>query len=288
MLSKERKEEGSARKKYNPNLIYLFNLANKASINFSHDKDRIKDMMIRAYDRYINDIDGKVLILRHKYEQNKTCIIPYIHRSHDMYIKKVKSRLKPLRNVQLNGVFLTITSNPNVCMSYKDMHSRLSKAWNRLNSYIKYKYGNIPYLKVLELTSSGLLHMHIVFIGIKYLLDQKVLSKLLDKYGVGYVTYVSYVQRGGNAMKYVMKYLTKTVNLNSLKTNSKSLELHHDLMAISTALRARLYGISHNLMPISKPKKDTIVEWEYVMSYIDKRLGYGILPMNYIEYIYYS
>jgi hypothetical protein len=91
-------------------------------------------------------------------------------------------------------------------------------------------------------------------------------------------------------MKYIMKYITK-VHLNKLKTNSKyafEYEPYYDLMALSTGLRARLFSISKL---IDKPLSSNNInsgEWEYVTSYIDKRLGYGILDMSYIEYIYYS
>jgi len=284
---KEEEEGGRAKKKYNPYLIYLFRLVDKVTVNFVEDQPKILSNIRVGYEDYINDIDGKVVILS---KEAKILVIPYIHRSHELYLKKVKKRLKPLRNIQLHGVFLTITSNPNVCNSYKDMHIRLSKAWNRLNSYIKYKYGNVPYLKVLEITKSGLLHLHVVFIGLKYLLPQDKLSKMLNKYGVGYVCHISYVQRGRNAMSYVMKYLTKVHLNNKDKTNSKTnskLDINHDLAALTTALRARLFSISKTLQGNTLIRKEESEGgWEYIGTYPDKHIGYGILDMDYIQYIY--
>jgi len=127
------------------------------------------------------------------------------------YKRSLRRKLRLLNHV-LWDLKIELTIDPKKCMRYSDEFFLLQKGWNRLNSWLKRRFGEFLYFKVLEITKKGRPHFHILISGIKWI-DQKELSDLWDSYGCGKIVYIKKVF-GRNRLKmcaYVMKYVNKTL-----------------------------------------------------------------------------
>jgi len=127
------------------------------------------------------------------------------------YRRFLRRKLR-LLNFMLWDLKIELTVDPKKCMRYVDGFYLLQKGWNRLNSWLKRRFGDFEYFKVLEITKAGRPHFHVLISGIKWI-DQDELSRLWDSYGCGRVVYVKRVFRRNNLKMcaYVMKYVNKTL-----------------------------------------------------------------------------
>jgi hypothetical protein len=128
------------------------------------------------------------------------------------YRQFLRRKLRVL-NFMLWDLKIELTVDPKKCMRYADEFCLLQKGWNRLNSWLKRRFGEFSYFKVLEITRAGRPHFHVLISGVKWI-DQKELSDLWSKYGCGEIVYVKRVYSRNNLKMsaYVMKYVNKTLN----------------------------------------------------------------------------
>lgn len=163
------------------------------------------------------------------------------------YRQFLRRKLRLLNNV-LWDLKIELTVDPKKCMRYCDEFFLLSKGWNRLNSWLKRRFGEFLYFKVLEITRAGRPHFHVLISGVKWI-DQKELSDLWDSYGCGKIVYIKRVS-GRNNLKmcaYVLKYVNKT-----LKEENKRFS------AVLFASNKRLFSMSkgcQNMLSVGRKPK---------------------------------
>jgi hypothetical protein len=129
----------------------------------------------------------------------------------DDYRLFLRRKLK-LLNFMLWDLKIELTIDPKKCMRYADEFYLLQKGWNRLNSWLRRRFGEFAYFKVLEITKAGRPHFHVLLSGIRWISQEK-LSELWDSYGCGKIVYVKRVDSRNNVKMcaYVMKYVNKTL-----------------------------------------------------------------------------
>jgi hypothetical protein len=202
---------------------------------------------------YIEDVSGRAILLIDKPSLDKGFelyfIFPYITRFSESYIKGVRRRFfrisRSLFIIRGRNTFLTITYNPRNVATLKQMHEEFSRSVHRLIDLIRKKYGFYGYVKAFEFTESGLIHAHILLIGVGFI-HPDWLTNTLNRLGLGYVKHIREF-RGNvrDGFNYLLKYIRKHYNWSN-----------HDgglptSLVLSWALNLRTYSMSRSLVDLS-------------------------------------
>ena len=153
----------------------------------------------------------------HKYvhlsKENTHLFIKQYSRFDLDYRQFLRRKLRLLNNVVWD-LKIELTVDPKKCMQYHTEFELLQKGWNRLNSWIRRRYGEFLYFKVLEIGKEGHRpHFHVLLSGVKWI-DQSELSDLWESYGCGKIVYVKSVNNRNRVKmcSYVLKYVNKSIN----------------------------------------------------------------------------
>jgi hypothetical protein len=149
------------------------------------------------------------------------------------YRSFLRSKLRML-DFMIWDLKIELTIDPKNFWHLNSEFRLLLKGWNRLRSWLRRRYGDFEFLRVLEIQKSGRPHLHVLISGINYV-PQEDLSKIWQKYGLGEVVYIRSVYNRENvrATAYVLKYVNKTLR-NSEKRYS----------ALLFSSNKRVFGIS--------------------------------------------
>lgn len=203
------------------------------------------DDIIKIFESYVDDVKDKVILLENAFGSGEYLALPYFTRANRQYINKVSRRLSPLKKVK-QGVFMTLTTDPKLFCSLYDAHKSMMKNFHKLISFLNEKHKHeLQYVMVPEFTKSNIIHLHVVFLGIDYLIDQQELSEKWMKYGQGKIVDVRYFGQNHNrqgALHYIMKYIEKGWQKNN-GMNSAHLSL-------LWSMNARGYSTSKNLLSV--------------------------------------
>lgn len=152
--------------------------------------------------------DGRVVVLSRSDsapdDAPSFLILPYTTRFTDDSIKvknlkKFETIWDYSRTHYSYAVFVTLTTDPKRFKSLWHSWRHLSLAFNRFMSYLRRVYGfRPPYVAVYEFTKSGLLHIHLVLFGVRYLMHYRRLSYIWSKEGQGKIVYVYTLRNDGN------------------------------------------------------------------------------------------
>ena len=163
------------------------------------------------------------------------------------YTKKVKVSLSPLLTDKRykDSVFVSLTMDPKRYPSRFDMWMAIKKEENRFLTSIFKKLGKrIDYFSAVEAQDNGNPHLHILFLGVKRLMDWR---EVRDLWGLGHV-WVNKTAEGKrikSALAYMYKYITKAIDRRNDKNN-----LTQSLLWL---FHIRSYSTSHGLV---KPVND--------------------------------
>jgi len=148
------------------------------------------------------------------------------------YVVPLRRRLKKLDGVAWD-LKIELTVDPKRSIRVCSEFVSINRAWNKLRSWLRRRYGDFEFLRVLEVTKAGRPHLHVLIAGIKWI-PQSELSQVWYSYGGGRVVYVRRI-RGASikARAYVLKYVNKTLG--------KGEKLYSALLF---ATNCRLYGMS--------------------------------------------
>jgi len=145
--------------------------------------------------------------------------IPCVTRLMPAYKECLKKKLRGLENVKWD-LKIELTVDPKQFLNLKSEFDFIGKAWPKLRRWIRWKYGNFGYLKILEVQKSGRPHLHILISGIPFIpykdyvdKDGKIqhgLHSMWLKYGGGH-GWIRSVKDDTNGAWYVLKYVKKTI-----------------------------------------------------------------------------
>ena len=176
-------------------------------------------MLETITNEYISDVKEKQIVL----ENNEGfLILDYYTRFNPKYLRNVIRKLKKAANKTANingGVLLTLTIDPKRFTSLKSAYLTLRKCFNRFNTMVKYRLNQpVKFISVLETQKNGNPHLHVVYLGIKRLIDFYELRYYWDKKcGVGMHVDIRPLFNRQNGIRYVMKYLRKAMAIQAKK-----------------------------------------------------------------------
>jgi hypothetical protein len=156
----------------------------------------------------------------HLEKGSKHLFIKQISRFDDGYRHKLRRKLAPLDGV-LWDLKIELTIDPKKTMRLSDGYALLTKGWNRLNSWLKRRFGEFESFQCREIQKSGRLHLHVLISGVKWI-EQGELSDLWASYGCGPVVYIKRVHSRNNVKMsaYVMKYVNKSLRIENKRYSS--------------------------------------------------------------------
>ncbi len=262
-------------------------------------------MLNKLFNAYLEDTGHRTIILTD--DEGRTLWLPYKHRFTRSGIKKLLKKFYSVfdnANRFTTGVWLTLTVDPKKYNNIIEMRYELQKAWNRFMSWVRKKTGKRPpYLRVIEFTKTGLVHYHVILLGIKRLGDKKTeITPELERIGFGKINYMYVViNRNGkwipkklldlkqgkskvkadgaglpsNLKSYLKKYLMKAFN--DLDIDSMSVELEQvNPITLYWALNSRFFTYSRQIKPM--------LEIHIVSKLIiyDREIGFRFLGSGYV------
>ena len=233
-----------------------------------------KQKLLTIFLKYLSVIENKTIVLYNKQKQ-KLLKLPYTTRFNSS--KKLYDKIdlfyelfNNATNTYNDAVFLTLTLDPK---KFKNLHmasKHASTALNRFMSYLRKKFKKkIPYINVFEFQASGMVHLHIVIFGFKWLLPQRVLSNLWNKYGMGRIVYLYRLKYDNEYMDYVFtRERPKNTKENSIaeyliKYLKKSFYDKSEL-ALYWLTNKRFYTYSRDLKEKKEEKRPIGGGWEYI------------------------
>lgn len=234
--------------------------ASEPSLDFYEAYGQRKYIEVQAKG-YIERVRGRKVLVDNPTEE-KLLSLPYITRFDNEYYQEKVKEIRALRSLNLQGgVFLTLTLDPSRFSSLKDAYTHLMKGWNKLASMytlrFKRKGMKVSWIRVIEFQDgrhkdSGQIatyqpHIHVCFLGLKWLEDWRDLLNRWDKkYNVGMHIRITKIYDHINSVNYVLKYLRKGWVAKGQEdwTNLGREECRKfDNLALSWALQARIFAL---------------------------------------------
>lgn len=242
----------------------------------------------QLYHEYLQDIKNKTIMLVPRGEgkipdPSRVKMIPYRTRFNDpgrrhRQLDRYEYAWSAAEEIEgyTDGVYLTLTTDPNMHHNLWAANRHCSVAWNRYVSYLQKKFGFRPrFIRVNEFQENGLIHVHCVIFGISP--DEKELQNILKyesrddwaRCGQGRVTkgipihiddqgkwqWVGHrpddSKPGESVPDYLKKYLKKAV------FNPQDLYLYW-------AVNTRFFSCSRMFSPPAEPKRVGPPLWDYV------------------------
>lgn len=197
--------------------------------------------------------------------------------------KRMQKRLyKRLDGTARHGILMTCTVDPKrygKVEAWKAMWKQFKKLMDTLNQYRMRNMGagrRLIRIAVVEQQASGYPHIHVLFPGLNFLIDD--LSKLDEWWGMGMVS-TERTKRAQSARGYVLKYIGKMSGWSE------------ECMAILWFHKIRLYNLSHSFFRVKEATKWVLKAVYSVIEEMAEGLGfkvedcYGILESG-VKFVY--
>jgi len=217
---------------------------------FWNERDDVKSEVVRCFQEYVKDVSDKVLVLHNEREEGgEVVVLPYKTRVDADYVREMRSRLSPLKKIKSDrAVMMTLTTNPSRWGSLAAAYHGLLYNFHRLMTWLVKRYGSpLQYLVVPEFTKSGIPHLHVVVLGVTYLVPQAEISEAWSRYGQGSIVDVRRCGlgfRNSSVFHYVLKYVQKSWDLKG----DEPANLFH--VAALWALGGRSFNCSRGLLEV--------------------------------------
>ena len=247
-------------------------------------------------------VKDKAIVLRNL-EDDRLHILPYYTRFNPNYYRNLKRRLKQIRS--RNAVFLTLTVDPNNCVSLANAREKLAKSWNKLLTRLKknprlgawrvkpprgcprnfgwvhrllgvdvsddgWHYAKLRYISVIEFTKEGVPHLHALFLGIGRLIDADELREIWGKeYGVGRIVHLKKIKNDvGQVTAYICKYISKALDCPETEfQGADGLVDARSFVNTALAWSLQLRGFNCSRGILDTPKNFSNTAWEFVGSF---------------------
>jgi hypothetical protein len=229
-----------------------------------------------GFEKWIEEFKERYI---HLSSGNKHVFIRCLNRFCKSYKKRLKRKLRLLDFVVWD-LKVELTIDPKKFFRLYDEFVFINRAWNKLRSWLRRRYGDFEFLRVLEVTKKGRPHLHVLISGIKWI-NQSELSDIWQKYGGGEVVYIKRVYNRNNVKicRYVLKYVNKTLSLEN-----------KEFSALLFASNRRLFGLSEGLQNMinigrnrSKKKLGFVYEGLVYKGELEAFLsGKGLILMDYL------
>ena len=168
-----------------------------------------REELQELFEEYLAETEDRVIILKRSPDapdyMPKFFIVPSWNRftAEEIRIqnlKKYETIWEKASETFDYAVFVTLTTDPKRHKSLWHSWRHFAKSFNRFMSYLRKLFGfRPPYIAVYEFTKeSGLMHVHLVLFGIRYLMHYRRLSYVWSKEGQGQIVHVYTIRNDGN------------------------------------------------------------------------------------------
>ena len=297
-----------------------------------------KNYISQAFYDYIEDVRDRKIVLKaadkeiHELEEDDILILDYetrftsLKRAFDI-IDKFDEIFKIARANYKYAVHLVLTTDPNRFSNIYEANKHFTEAWRRFTIYLKRhiakrlgireKDVKLPYVAVYEFMQNGLLHVHAVFFGYKFIMPKEEITKVWEeKCNHGKVNYVYALKRtkkgyvyyrkrpkdlkkGQTCEMYLSKYLHKNMNLlfkiddireelsiattksyiEQLRQQLNDLMLKLSRIALYWVFNKRFFSYSYKYFKIATYESRSSGDWEFWFSCHENEL------LDYLEII---
>ncbi len=207
-------------------------LADKPSLKWQNAYGIRDEVKVNAK-MYYDDVHDKKLVIDNE-KEDKVLVLDYKTRFDKEYIKNILKRLEQVRIKE--GVFLTLTIDPSKFNSLKAAYKSLRKGQVKIKAYIANRVGKISTISVLEFTEEGIPHLHLIFLGVKFLRPFKELQKAWQKYTGAIFINVKQIYERFGVQRYVLKYISKAYR-------GADWDMFDDGFVLAWALNARVFSV---------------------------------------------
>jgi hypothetical protein len=191
-------------------------------------------------EQYVRDTSGRFIVL----EGHSTCggrvvkVVPYTHRFHSNYVKRLERRLEkevlPVLERFKHFSHITLTIDPKLFPSQAVARSAVSKAVHSLVTRLRRRYPWVVVFKVIEWQKNGIgIHAHLLVGGKEYIPKGFIEATWSSLSSSGWAVEIRPVRgEARHVVRYLLKYILKSVG--SIDVSS----------AVNWALNVRAFSVS--------------------------------------------
>ena len=243
--------------------------------------DEAKKLKIsKCFDTYVSELKYKKIVLKRFYDAptfySKFLVIPYKTRFNDKrYLAKQLKHYNELWKIASSkfkhGVFLTLTTDPKRFKSIYHSWKHFGKALNGFMSFLQKKFKVRPfYVCAYEFMKNGLLHVHIVFFGLPYLLPKKDIIDEWMKLGQGMIVDVQAIQNSSGRWHRLGQFDERKLKERDAKGYLKKYILKSYFDPLNASLyfttNKRFWSYSYRLYRPSELKKESLGVFYFLCS----------------------
>ena len=190
-------------------------------------------------------------------------------------IAKFRELVKNATKKYQFALFLTLTTDTKKFKSVLDAYKELSKNWKKLRDAINRRIGEkVEYIAVREFHKNGMPHLHILLFlpSIKdkkgnWVISQKWISRLWEKYQMGSIVWVYALKRANNTYTWLNAFPkgTKTKSITNYLTKYFE-KAFNDILELSLfwVSNLRFYTYSRGLKVEKETKPKKAKQWEFL------------------------
>jgi len=221
-------------------------------------------------EQYVRDTSGRFIVL----EGASTCggrvvkVVPYTHRFHSDYVRRLERRLEkeilPVLERFRHFSHIILTIDPKRFPSQAVARSAVSRAVHSLVTRIRRKYPWTVTLKVIEWQKNGIgIHAHLLVGGKEYIPKDFIEATWSSLSSSGWAVEIRPVR--GEA-KYVVRYLLKYIlkSVGSIDVSSAvnwALNVRAFSVSMPRELRSELKAVKERVEEERRQRRMALLEW---------------------------
>jgi len=261
--------EGPApRRRRNPVWLVARDLAHRLA-SFEGFRE-IAEKQVELARRYVDDVSGRYVVL----EGVDSCggravrVVPYTHRFHPEYVKRLERRLKKEFLPYLEGfkhfVHVTLTVDPKLFPTQASARDAVSDAVRSLVTRIRRKYPWVLTLKVIEWQKNGIgIHVHLLIAGKEYIPKDFIEATWSSLSSSGWAVEISPVRGEAKyVVRYLLKYILKSVgSVNVSSAINWALNVRAFSVSMPEGLRSELKAVRERVEAERRARILALMEW---------------------------
>jgi len=220
--------------------------------------------------RYVDDVSGRYIVL----EGVDSCggravkVVPYTHRFHAEYIKRLERRLKkevlPFLEEFKHFSHVTLTIDPKRFPCQACAREAVSKAVHSLVTRLRRRYPWTAVLKAVEWQANGIgIHVHLLVAGKEYIPKDFIEATWSSLSSSGWAVEIRPVRgEARHVVRYLLKYILKSAgSVNVSSAVNWALNVRSLSVSLSRELRSRLKAIRERVEAERRARALALMEW---------------------------
>jgi len=256
------------RRRRNPVWLIARDLAHRLA-SFEEFRE-IAERQVSLARRYVDDVSGRYVVL----EGVDSCggrvvkVVPYTHRFHAEYVKRIERRLKKEFLPFLEGfkhfVHVTLTIDPKLFPCQACARGAVSDAVKSLITRIRRRYPWVAVFKAIEWQKNGIgIHVHLLVAGKEYIPKDFIEATWSSLSQSGWAVEISPVRgEARHVVRYLLKYILKSVGSVSVSSAVNwALNVRAFSVSMPERLRSELKAIRERVEAERKARILALMEW---------------------------